>query len=115
MGFGVLLLCGAVFLDAADWFFTGWAERCNLPSTGGVVGNGLGEYAISPDGKKMAATIRGEVFIFENDKDFHVEQDRSTFFELLTKYRQYKMNYAKNILTKQGTVPRIGQMPANYV
>ena len=35
--------------------------------------------------------------IFENDKDFHVEQDRSTFFDLLTKYREYKMNYAKNI------------------
>ena len=46
VGFGVLLLCGAVFLDAADWFFTGWAERCNLPSTGGVVGNGLGEYVM---------------------------------------------------------------------
>jgi S-DNA-T family DNA segregation ATPase FtsK/SpoIIIE len=46
IGFGVLLLCGAIFLDAADWFFTGWAERCNLPSPGGVVGNGLGGFVM---------------------------------------------------------------------
>ena len=46
LGFGVLLLCGAVFLDAADWFFTGWSERCNLPSPGGIVGNGLGEFVM---------------------------------------------------------------------
>jgi S-DNA-T family DNA segregation ATPase FtsK/SpoIIIE len=46
IGFGVLLLSGAIFLDAADWFFTGWAERCNLPSPGGVVGNGLGGFVM---------------------------------------------------------------------
>ena len=31
--------------------------------------NGLGAYAISPDGKQMSATTRGEVFVFENDKE----------------------------------------------
>lgn len=46
LGFAVLLLSGAIFLDAADWFFTGWAERCNLPSPGGVVGNGLGGFVM---------------------------------------------------------------------
>ena len=46
VGFAVLLLSGAIFLDAADWFFTEWAERCNLPSPGGVVGNGLGGFVM---------------------------------------------------------------------
>ena len=46
VGFAVLLLSGAIFLDAADWFFIEWAERCNLPSPGGVVGNGLGGYVM---------------------------------------------------------------------
>ncbi len=46
IGFAVLLLSGAIFLDAADWFFIGWAERCNLPSPGGVVGNGLGGFVM---------------------------------------------------------------------
>lgn len=46
IGFAVLLLSGAIFLDAADWFFTGWAERCNLPGPGGVVGNGLGGFVM---------------------------------------------------------------------
>jgi S-DNA-T family DNA segregation ATPase FtsK/SpoIIIE len=46
VGLAVLLLSGAIFLDAADWFFTGWAERCNLPSPGGVVGNGLGGFVM---------------------------------------------------------------------
>ncbi len=40
--------------------------------------NGLGEYAISPDGKKMAATIRGEVFIFENDKENKITKNISS-------------------------------------
>jgi S-DNA-T family DNA segregation ATPase FtsK/SpoIIIE len=46
VGFAVLLLSGAIFLDAADWFFTEWAERCNLPGPGGVVGNGLGGFVM---------------------------------------------------------------------
>lgn len=39
--------------------------------------NGLGQYAISPDGKKMAATIRGEVFVFENSKENKITKNIS--------------------------------------
>ncbi|HEX7261121.1 MAG TPA: DNA translocase FtsK 4TM domain-containing protein, partial [Luteolibacter sp.] len=43
IGFCILLLTGAAWLDAADFFFMDWAARCNLPnSPGGVVGDGLG-------------------------------------------------------------------------
>lgn len=31
--------------------------------------NNVGGYAVSPNGKQMAATIRGEVFVFGNEKD----------------------------------------------
>jgi len=41
-GFLILLVAGAVWLDAADYFFKGWSERCNLPSPGGVIGDSLG-------------------------------------------------------------------------
>ncbi len=43
IGFCILLLAGAAWLDAADFFFLEWAARCNLPdSPGGVIGDGLG-------------------------------------------------------------------------
>lgn len=45
IGFGVLVLSGAAFLDAADWF-GGWAQRCNLSSPGGVIGDGLGGFVL---------------------------------------------------------------------
>ena len=47
IGFSMLLLSGAAFLHAADWFFTDWATNCNLPSPGGVIGNGLGGFVLS--------------------------------------------------------------------
>jgi S-DNA-T family DNA segregation ATPase FtsK/SpoIIIE len=47
MGFSIILLAGAAWLDAADFFFTDWARRCNLPgSPGGVIGDGLGGFVL---------------------------------------------------------------------
>ncbi len=47
IGFTVLLLSGAAFLDAADVLFMGWAERCNIGnSPGGVIGDGLGGFVL---------------------------------------------------------------------
>jgi len=46
-GLCILLLSGAVWLDAADFFFVEWAERCNLPGPGGVIGNGVGGFALT--------------------------------------------------------------------
>ena len=40
--------------------------------------------------------------IFETDEDYHLEKDRDTYFELLTEYRKYKMNYASNIKFDSG-------------
>lgn len=47
IGFVVLLLAGAAFLDAADFFFVDWARRCNLSSPGGVIGDGLGGFVLT--------------------------------------------------------------------
>lgn len=47
MGLCILLLAGAAWLDAADYFFVEWAERCNLPGPGGVVGNGVGGFVLT--------------------------------------------------------------------
>lgn len=47
MGLSILLLAGAAWLDAANYFFVEWAERCNLPGPGGVVGNGVGGFVLT--------------------------------------------------------------------
>jgi S-DNA-T family DNA segregation ATPase FtsK/SpoIIIE len=47
MGFTILLLAGAAWLDAVDYFFKGWSEYCNLPSPGGVIGKGLGGFVLA--------------------------------------------------------------------
>ncbi len=47
MGFVILLLAGAAWLDAADFFFKGWSQKCCLPSPGGVIGDGLGGFALT--------------------------------------------------------------------
>ncbi|MDX1681188.1 MAG: DNA translocase FtsK 4TM domain-containing protein [Akkermansiaceae bacterium] len=46
IGFALMLLAGAAFLEAADFFFKGWANRCNINSPGGVIGNGLGGHVM---------------------------------------------------------------------
>ena len=45
LGLVVVLLAGAISLDAAGIFFDEWAARCRVPSPGGVIGHGLGYFA----------------------------------------------------------------------
>ena len=47
MGICILLLAGAAWLDAADFFFKEWAQRCSPNGPGGIVGNGIGGYALT--------------------------------------------------------------------
>jgi DNA segregation ATPase FtsK/SpoIIIE, S-DNA-T family len=47
LGFTILLVAGAAWLDAANYFFTGWASNCHLNSPGGVIGNGVGSFALT--------------------------------------------------------------------
>ncbi len=48
IGFCILLLAGSAFLDAANYFFMDWAARCNLAdSPGGIIGNGVGGFALT--------------------------------------------------------------------
>ncbi|MEY4243626.1 MAG: hypothetical protein RLZZ245_1211 [Verrucomicrobiota bacterium] len=46
IGFSILLLAGATWLDAVDYFFKGWSDYCHLPSPGGVIGDGLGGFVL---------------------------------------------------------------------
>ena len=46
MGFCVILLSGAAWLHAADFFFKEWAHGCHLHSPGGVIGNGIGGFVL---------------------------------------------------------------------
>jgi S-DNA-T family DNA segregation ATPase FtsK/SpoIIIE len=47
LGFSILLLAGAAWLDAADFFFKEWAHTCNLSGPGGVIGDGLGGFVLT--------------------------------------------------------------------
>ena len=46
-GFCILLLAGAVWLDAAEVVFAEWAEWCSPNGPGGVVGNGIGGFVLT--------------------------------------------------------------------
>jgi DNA segregation ATPase FtsK/SpoIIIE, S-DNA-T family len=46
IGFGILLLSGAAWLHAADFFFKEWAQSCNLNGPGGVIGAGVGGFVL---------------------------------------------------------------------
>jgi len=46
MGFCILLLAGASWLDAAA-FFQDWAARCSPNGPGGVIGNGVGGFVLT--------------------------------------------------------------------
>ncbi|GAA5116551.1 DNA translocase FtsK 4TM domain-containing protein [Luteolibacter yonseiensis] len=41
MGFCVILLAGATWLDASAVFFADWAQRCSTNGPGGVIGHGI--------------------------------------------------------------------------
>jgi S-DNA-T family DNA segregation ATPase FtsK/SpoIIIE len=47
VGFGILLVAGAAWLHAADFFCKDWARNCNLNSPGGVIGGGLGGFVLT--------------------------------------------------------------------
>lgn len=47
-GLVVVLIAGAIWLHASGVFFDGWAERCRMPSPGGVIGNALGGSLLMP-------------------------------------------------------------------
>ncbi|MGL4399488.1 MAG: DNA translocase FtsK 4TM domain-containing protein [Luteolibacter sp.] len=47
MGFCILLLAGAVWLDAANIFFAEWAVRCSPNGPGGIIGNGVGGFVLT--------------------------------------------------------------------
>ncbi len=46
IGFAVLVLSGAAFLDAANYLFVDWAASCKMTSPGGVIGDGLGGFVL---------------------------------------------------------------------
>jgi S-DNA-T family DNA segregation ATPase FtsK/SpoIIIE len=48
VGLITLLISAAVLLHASDYFFTDWSERCEMPSPGGVIGNGIGGFLLVP-------------------------------------------------------------------
>jgi len=47
IGFCMILLAGAAWLDAVDYFFSDWARYCNLNSPGGVIGEGVGGFVLT--------------------------------------------------------------------
>ncbi|MEI6818640.1 MAG: DNA translocase FtsK 4TM domain-containing protein [Verrucomicrobiota bacterium] len=47
LGFCMLLLSAAAWLHASDFFFKEWAFNCDLPSPGGVIGEGLGGFVLT--------------------------------------------------------------------
>ncbi|MEO8613496.1 MAG: DNA translocase FtsK 4TM domain-containing protein, partial [Luteolibacter sp.] len=47
IGFGILLLAGAAWLHAADFFFKEWAQNCSINGPGGVIGAGLGGFVLT--------------------------------------------------------------------
>ena len=47
LGFGILLVSGAAWLDAADFFFMDWSQNCKIPGKpGGVIGEGVGGFVL---------------------------------------------------------------------
>ena len=47
LGFGILLVSGAAWLDAADFFFMDWSQTCKIPGKpGGVIGEGVGGFVL---------------------------------------------------------------------
>jgi len=48
LGLITILFSGSVWLHASGWFFIEWAERCQMPSPGGVIGNGIGGFLLVP-------------------------------------------------------------------
>ncbi|WP_411826020.1 DNA translocase FtsK 4TM domain-containing protein [Luteolibacter sp. AS25] len=57
VGLMVVVVSGSVWLHATGIFFDEWAQRCQLPSPGGVIGNGLGGFVLMKIVGKVGAII----------------------------------------------------------
>jgi len=64
IGFLVLLLTGAAWLHAADFFFVDWANRCQISGPGGVAGQGLGGFVLTNViGKSGTLIVTGTAYL----------------------------------------------------
>ncbi|MEX1115877.1 MAG: DNA translocase FtsK 4TM domain-containing protein [Akkermansiaceae bacterium] len=64
IGFSVLLLAGAAWLHAADFFFKEWAQRCSPNGPGGLMGAGLGGFVlINIIGKVGTLIVTGSAYV----------------------------------------------------
>ncbi|MES2995449.1 MAG: DNA translocase FtsK [Verrucomicrobiota bacterium] len=57
VGLIMLLVSGAAFLHAADWLFTSWAQRCQINSPGGVIGQLLSSLVFGPFVSRIGVMI----------------------------------------------------------
>ena len=64
IGFSILLLAGAAWLHAANFFFKEWSQNCSLNSPGGVIGAGLGGFVLTNViGKAGTLIVTGAAYL----------------------------------------------------
>ena len=63
IGFAVLLVSGACWLHAADFFFTEWAQRCQGRGPGGLIGSGLGGLLAKVIGRAGTLLLSGVAYL----------------------------------------------------
>ena len=63
LGFAVLLVSGACWLHAADFFFTEWAQRCQGRGPGGLIGSGLGGLLAKGIGRAGTLLLSGVAYL----------------------------------------------------
>ncbi|MCX6876057.1 MAG: DNA translocase FtsK [Verrucomicrobia bacterium] len=63
LGFAVLLVTGACWLHAADFFFTEWALRCQVRGAGGVLGSGLCDLLTQGIGRAGTLLLSGAAYL----------------------------------------------------
>jgi S-DNA-T family DNA segregation ATPase FtsK/SpoIIIE len=64
IGFSVLVLAGAAWLHAADFFFKEWAQRCSPNGPGGLMGAGLGGFVlVNIIGKAGTLIVTGGTYL----------------------------------------------------
>ncbi|MFK7852422.1 MAG: DNA translocase FtsK 4TM domain-containing protein [Akkermansiaceae bacterium] len=61
IGHLLMLVSGAVWLHASEIFFNEWAIRCQMPSPGGVIGNGFGAFVLIPVIGKVGTIILASI------------------------------------------------------
>lgn len=64
-GFLIVLLAGAAWLEAAEYFFSEWAVRCNIPGKpGGVIGEGIGGFVLTNlIGRAGTLLVTGAIYL----------------------------------------------------